>query len=110
MVKGISETALISESDFQEWLRQLVMLPIYGYAYFHVHRSQHSPAGFPDTVLLRLEPKPRLIFAELKTDDLSVSQPSIDQWFWLYMLQHIPFVECYMWRVSDRDIIEEMLK
>ncbi|KKK61009.1 hypothetical protein LCGC14_3018600, partial [marine sediment metagenome] len=77
--------------------------------YYHTHRSQNSPSGFPDTVLLRLEPKKRLIFAELKTDDLKVSQPSIDQWFWLYMLQQLPFVECYMWRPSDRDEIEVIL-
>ncbi len=101
---------LITEADFQEWLRQLVALPIYGYAYYHTHRSQHSPSGFPDTVLLRLEPKPRLIFTELKTDD-AVSQPSIDQWLWLQMLQQIGEpVEAYLWRPSDRDEIEEILK
>jgi len=103
-------TLKISEADFQEWLRQLVCLPPYNYVLYHTHRAQHSPAGFPDNVLIRLEPKPRLIFAELKTDDLSISQPSIDQWMWLYMLQHIPFVECYLWRPDDRDRIEEILR
>ena len=101
---------MITEQDFQEWLRDLVTYPTYGYAYYHTHRSKSSPSGFPDTVLLRLEPKPRLIFAELKTDDLKNSQPSIDQWFWLYMLQHLPFGEAYLWRPSDRDEIEVILK
>lgn len=102
-------TPLIKETDFQEWLRQLAIT--YGYMYYHPHRSEHSPSGFPDTVLVRLEPSPRLIFAELKTDDMVNSQPSIDQWAWLYILQQLhPPAECYLWRVSDRDKIEEILK
>lgn len=92
----------MSEADFQESLRQLAK--IYGYTYFHVHHSIHSPSGFPDMVLARLEPEPRLIFVELKTDNLSVSQPSFDQWLWLYILQHIGKpVECYLFRPSDWD-------
>ena len=98
----------LKEADFQEWLRQLAIT--YGYLYFHVHRSQFSPSGFPDAVLVRLEPKPRLIFIELKTEDMKNSQPSIDQWIWLKILQHIPFIECYLFRPSDRDCIEEVLK
>ncbi len=103
--------SFVAEAQFQEWLRQLVALPIYGYVYYHTHRSIASPAGFPDTVLIRLEPAPRLIFIELKTDDFENSQPSIDQWLWLYMLQQIGEpVEAYLFRVSDRDEIEEVLK
>lgn len=98
----------LKESDFQEWLRQLALT--YGYLYFHVHRAIHSPSGFPDAVLVRLEPKPRLVFIELKTEDMKNSQPSIDQWIWLKILQHLPFVECYLFRPSDRDYMEEVLK
>lgn len=100
--------AIETESDFQEWLRQLAK--VCGWLYFHVHRSTHSPSGFPDTVLVRLDPEPRLIFAELKTDDLETSQPSIDQWIWLYWLQQIPGVECYLWRPSEKDEIEQLLR
>ena len=99
---------MIKEVHFQEWLRQLALT--YGYAYYHTHRAIHSPSGFPDTVMVRLEPRPRLIFAELKTEDMENSQPSPDQWFWLYILQHLPFVEAYLWRPSDRDKIEELMK
>ena len=99
----------LRESDFQEWLRQLAAT--YGYLYYHTHRAAHSPSGFPDTVMVRLEPKPRLVFAELKTEDMKNSQPSLDQWAWLYILQHLKRpVECYLWRPSDRDKIEEILK
>lgn len=99
----------LKEADFQEWLRQLALT--YGYLYYHTHRAIHSPSGFPDTVMVRLEPTPRLIFAELKTDDLATSQPSIDQWTWLYILQQLPVpIEAYLWRPSDRDEIEEVLR
>ncbi len=98
----------MKESDFQEWLRHLAQ--VYGWCSYHTHRSQFSPSGFPDTVMVRLDPEPRLVFAELKTDDLSISQPSFEQFAWLYALQHIPGVECYLWRPSDRDDIEEILR
>ena len=99
---------MIKESDFQEWLRQLALT--YGYMYYHTHKAINSPSGFPDTVMVRLEPSPRLIFAELKIDDLKNSQPSPSQWAWLNVLQHVPSIECYLWRPSDRDDIEEVLR
>jgi hypothetical protein len=100
---------LIPEADFQEWFRHISLL--YGYLFYHTHRAQHSPSGFTDNVLARLEPRPRLIFAELKTDDLEKSQPSPEQYEWLFVLQQFPLpVECYLWRPSDRDDIERILK
>ena len=99
---------ILTERDFQEWFRQLAKT--LGWLLYHTFRSQFSASGFPDNVLVRLEPEPRLIFCELKTDDLSVSQPSVDQWMWLYILQHIPGIECYLFRPSDRDFIEELLR
>ena len=99
---------LMKESDFQEWYRDLTVRR--GWLNSHTWRSIHSPSGFPDNVSVRLEPKPRIVIAELKTEDLKVSQPSIDQWMWLYILQHIPFVECFLFRPSDRNSIEELLK
>ena len=38
---------------------------LYGWRRYHTYRSKHSPAGFPDEVLLR---PPRLVFAELKSE------------------------------------------
>lgn len=105
----MNRTVTISEKDFERQIRDLAKL--FGYIYYHTWRSFHSPAGFPDCVLVRLEPEPRLIFAELKTDDLKNSQPSIDQWVWLYILQQLSApVECYLWRPSDVEKIAEVLR
>ena len=101
------KTPIISEADFQEWWRHL--MDLYGYVNYHTHRSIQSPSGFPDNVAVRLDPKPRLVFAELKTDEKE-SQPSIDQWIWLKILQHIPGVECFLFRPSDRDEIERLMR
>jgi len=99
----------ITEKQFESQIKDLAKL--YGYIYYHTWRSFHSPAGWPDCVLVRLEPEPRLIIAELKTDNLKTSQPSFDQWMWLYILQQLPApVECYLWRCSDFDEITEILR
>ena len=55
----------MSEAQFQEELRKLAA--IHGYRYFHNWSALHSPAGFPDCVLVN-KAKRRLIFAELKSD------------------------------------------
>jgi len=92
----------ITEKQFSQQIVDLAKM--FGYLYYRTWRSIHSPAGFPDLCLVRLEPKPRLIFIELKTGDIKNSQPSIDQWIWLYILQQLPLpVECYLWRPSDME-------
>jgi len=94
------ETYHITERQFEAQVKELSK--IYGWLYYHTHRSQFSPSGFPDIVIARLAPEPRLLFIELKTDDIKNSQPSIDQWTWLYILQQLPApVECYLWRPTD---------
>ena len=96
---------LMGENDFQEWLRDLAGTT--GWLYYHTHRSQFSASGFPDTVLAK--PPREVIYAELKTEDLENSQPSIDQWIWLYTLQHCAGTQAYLWRPSDRNYIEHLL-
>jgi len=97
---------MITEKQFQEQIKDLAKL--FGYIYYHTWRSFHSPSGFPDCVLARIEPEPRLIFIELKSD---IGQPTPDQWCWLYILQHIGKpVECYLWKPSDWDEIVAVLR
>lgn len=72
---------------------------------YHTHRSQHSPAGFPDLTLVR---DGRLVFAELKTER-GKTTPEQDAW-----LEDLGLVEVntsdhrgysdvavYLWRPSD---------
>ena len=106
MPKGISEIAPISEKAFESQVKELAKL--FGYVYYHTWRSFHSPSGFPDCVLVRLEPEPRLIFLELKSE---TGQPTIDQWIWLYILQQLPKpVEAYLWKPSEFEELAEILR
>lgn len=79
----------------------------YGWRGYHTHRSQHSPAGFPDLTLVRAG---RLVFAELKTER---GKTTGDQDAWLEDLGLVadytdpapddlaPAVAVYLWRPSD---------
>mgnify|MGYP001583008975 CR=1 FL=1 len=69
--------------------------------------SMHSPAGFPDIVMVR---PPRLIFVELKTMKGKVSEA---QWAWLHDLAVLPVesgTESYLLRPSDLDWFIERLR
>lgn len=88
-----------------------------GWRGYHTHRSQHSPAGFPDLALVK---DGRLVFAELKTER---GKTTDDQDAWLEDLGMVaasavnvdsltddshadrviadPVVEVYLWRPTD---------
>ncbi len=78
---------------------------LYGWLFFHVHRSQFSPAGFPDCVMLS---GGRIVVAELK---VGKNQPSPEQCEWLEAF-HDAGAETFLWRESDEDWaeIQEVLK
>ncbi len=63
--------------------------------YYHTHRSQHSPAGFPDVVILSLIHGTRLV-AELKRERKS-AKPTDPQIEWLDAFQ-ICGDPVYLWR------------
>lgn len=65
-----------------------------GWRWYHTHRSDRSPAGFPDLCLVR---PPRLLFAELKTER---GKPTPEQSAWLADLAAAG-QECHLWRPSD---------
>lgn len=67
-----------------------------GWLEYHTYRSDRSPSGFPDLVLV----KPgRLIFAELKQHGGKLTH---DQEVWLSMLRRsVSGVEVELWRPED---------
>jgi hypothetical protein len=75
----------------------------FGWHRYHTHRSDFSPAGWPDEALCR---PPRLVFAELKSDHGKVSAMQQE---WLDLLALVPGVEVYLWRPSDTDNIVRIL-
>lgn len=94
------------EADFEAFVK--AKAESFGYIYYHTWRSQHSPSGFPDCTMARLDPKPRLIYAELK---MPGNQPTIDQLIWLEILQHVgPPVEAYLWWPEDIQEILDILQ
>lgn len=108
--------ASIDEKSWQETVRQMAIAC--GWLYYHTHRSERSPAGFPDCVMVRTKPsrdafgwvnlfKTRLIFAELKRVG---KNPTGAQKTWLGTLSLVPGVEVYVWTPADREQAAEVLK
>lgn len=91
-----------SERDFTRQIRELATL--FHWRRYHTWLAKHSPAGFPDEVLVR---PPRLILAELKTEQGKLSPSQIE---WLDDLAAIPTVEVYVWRPSMFDEIANCLQ
>ncbi len=90
-----------TEASFQATILSLAKQ--FGWRAYHTHNSKRSPAGFPDLVLVR---RPRVIFAELKTETgvLSVAQKA-----WLADLAGCT-VESGVWRPSDLEYIVGKLR
>ena len=74
---------------------------------FRVHRNwseMHSPKGWPDLVLCK---PPRLIFAEIKSQDGKVTE---EQQEWLDLLAQVPGIEVHLWRPADFEEIAAILQ
>lgn len=92
---------MITEKQFESQVKDLAKL--FGWRYYHTWRSIHSPAGFPDCVLVR---PPRLILAELKSEKGNATPA---QWEWLEDLGKCG-TEVYLWRPSQFDEIALILR
>lgn len=92
------------EKVLQELVRRTARA--FGWGFYHTHNSRHSPAGFPDCVMVK---GGRLVFAELKTDRGKFSE---HQTLWLTALRQVPGVEVHEWRPADwySGRIEEVLR
>lgn len=78
---------------------------VFGWLYYHTHRSQYSPSGYPDCTMIRGN---RLVICELK---VGKNQPSPEQAEWLEAFAEAG-AEAYLWRESDDDWaeIQEVLR
>jgi hypothetical protein len=92
----------VAERELTGYVADLAHL--FGWRRYHTWLSRHSPAGFPDEVLVR---GARLIVAELKSERGKVSAAQVE---WLDALGQVPGVETYVWRPSDMDRIAEVLR
>jgi hypothetical protein len=91
----------LTEARFQSQVLKYAALM--GWRSYHTYRSDHSAAGFPDLVLIR---RPRIVFAELKSDRGKLTD---DQRAWLVEL-HACGLEAYLWRPRDIDLITKILR
>jgi hypothetical protein len=96
-----SPQGAMAERALQELVRQAC--GVNGWLYYHTHRSQHSPAGFPDTMVIQGE---RLVAAELKREG---QEPTPAHRQWLEAFQQVQVIETYVWRPSDLAQVLEVL-
>lgn len=108
----------LTEKQFSQQVVDLARL--LGWRCYFSWTSLHSPAGFPDLVLVRRRPAPRLILAELKTD---TGKTTPEQDAWLEDLEavaaatEVPLdmggrrvaLETHVWRPRDFDAIARIL-
>lgn len=92
----------IAEKDFQKQVLQIAKL--YRWHAYHPALSKWSERGWPDLALVR---PPRLVFAELKSEQGKVIE---HQERWLALLGACPQVETYLWRPSDLERVAEVLR
>jgi len=102
----------IAEAQLQRTV--LEMAGLFGWMRHHVYDSrlasgQWTDPGFLDLVLLKVygDRPSRLLLVELKRED---GRLTVQQEAWLAGLQDVPGVEVYIWRPSDLDEIERVLR
>lgn len=97
------QTATLPPQSERSFQAQVVALAtLLGWRSYHSWSSLHSAGGFPDLVLVR---RPRVIFAELKSER---GKTSADQLDWLNDLG-MSGQETYIWRPSSWQEIEKVL-
>jgi len=96
----------ITEKQFEAQVKDLAKL--FRWKYYHTWRSIHSPAGFPDCVMIR---DGLIIFAELKSEKGKLTE---EQEAWIKELEavagHSLGVMVFVWRPSDINRIVEVLR
>ena len=104
---------LISEEELLATVTE--MAKAFGWVVYHTRDSRGSETGFPDLVLVR---PPVVWLVELKKEHAKLTQGRYNRkgtWLpgqeaWMDLLRDCSLVKSGVWRPSDRDAIEEMLK
>ena len=92
----------ITERQFRQQVLDLAQ--ILGWRAYFTWASVHSPAGFPDLVLVRLS---RLLMVELKSEKGKLTETQKE---WLESLEATGKVEVYVWKPCDWDALVEILR
>ena len=97
----------LTERDFNQQICDLARL--LGWEVNRTWLSIHSPAGFPDLVLIREndDNTASLIFAELKAERGKLTE---HQAKWLALLSKVPNIGVYVWYPQDFDRIALILQ
>jgi len=75
-----------------------------GWLVHHQYDARRGTPGLPDLLMVR---GGRLVFAELKVGG---NKATAEQQRWLDELRAVPGVAAHLWRPSDWDEIEEVLR
>ena len=92
----------LTETQFREQIRDLCK--VFGWKFHFTWLAIHSPKGFPDLVLRKIDQK-RIVFAELKSEK-GVVTPSQQEW---YNDLKACGQETYIWRPSQLSEITRIL-
>ena len=96
-------SARTSEKEFQGQVLDLARLS--SWLCYHTHDSRRSAPGFPDLVLVR---PPRLVFAELKSEEGRIKP---EQKVWLEALSNCTEApESHLWRPRNLEEVQQILK
>ena len=100
-------TLVQTEASLQSKVVELARL--YNWAVYHTWNSRNSAKGFPDLCLARplVDGTAQLMFMELKTETGKVSA---EQTFWIELLNAVPGVSAAVFRPSNWDRIEKLLR
>lgn len=91
----------LTEKQFQGQVVELAK--IRHWDVYHAQLAKWSEKGWPDLTLMR---PPRLVFAELKSEKGKTTER---QRYWLEHLEQCG-IEVYLWRPSDWDDVERVLR
>jgi hypothetical protein len=92
----------VTEKDLERFVRDAAAQ--FGWRRYHTHRSDFSPAGWPDEALVRGD---TLILAELKTEKARLSPAQTE---WIDDLGQVDIVKVRVWRPSNIDDIITALR